>query len=178
MATKPTRHKRSSVPGKKPTISQLVSGELALNTADGKVFLLKDDNTVADITQSIFQNNSSITVTDENDSSQGIISVVVDGSEKINITNAAISLNENVVIENENSLTFRENVGGGLSGVSIKAPTNLDSSYSMTLPSEIGLAGSILAINSTGDLYFSSPDVFGGKSIFVSSENGDDANDG
>jgi hypothetical protein len=44
MSTK-IRHKRSAVAGKKPTISQLESGELAINTADGKVFLLRDDNT-------------------------------------------------------------------------------------------------------------------------------------
>ena len=38
------RHKRSAVAGKQPIVSQLQSGELAINTADGKVFLLRDDS--------------------------------------------------------------------------------------------------------------------------------------
>ena len=33
--------KRSSVPGKIPTTTQIESGELAINTYDGKIFLLK-----------------------------------------------------------------------------------------------------------------------------------------
>jgi hypothetical protein len=33
--------RRSSVPGKKPTITQIELGELSINTKDGKVFLLK-----------------------------------------------------------------------------------------------------------------------------------------
>jgi phage-related tail fiber protein len=37
--------KRSSVPGKKPSTEQLGLGELAINTADGKVFLKKNDGT-------------------------------------------------------------------------------------------------------------------------------------
>ena len=35
--------KRSSVPGKVPTIEQLALGELAINTNDGKLFIKKDD---------------------------------------------------------------------------------------------------------------------------------------
>jgi hypothetical protein len=172
------RHKRSAIPGKIPQASQLEPGELAINTADGKIFLKKDDNTVTDVTQGIFQNNTSVTVTDENDSSQGIVSIVVDGSEKVNITDASINLKDSVVIENENTLTFRENVGGGLEGVSIKAPNNLVSSYSLTLPTNLGPAGSLIGTDENGELYFSSADIYGGKNIFVSSENGDDANDG
>jgi hypothetical protein len=178
MSSTVIRHKRSSVSGKIPQSSQLESGELAINTADGKIFLLKDDNTIVDVTQGIFQNNTSVTVTDENDSSQGVVSIVVDGSEKVNITDASINLKDTVVIENENSLIFRENVGGGLEGVSIKAPNNLVSSYSLTLPPNLGPAGSLLAVDGSGELYFSNADIYGGKSIFVSSENGDDLNDG
>ena len=64
MATK-IKHKRSAVAGKSPLVSQLESGELAINTADGKVFLLRDDNTVQDITQRIFQGDSEVKVTDD-----------------------------------------------------------------------------------------------------------------
>ena len=38
--------KNSTTPGKKPTATDLVSGELALNSADGKVFMKKEDGTV------------------------------------------------------------------------------------------------------------------------------------
>ena len=64
------RHKRSAVAGKKPTIAQLQSGELALNTADGKVYLLRDDNTVQDITKRIFEGNSEIKIDDLADSTE------------------------------------------------------------------------------------------------------------
>ena len=45
MAT-PIRIKRSSVPGKKPTIEQLQVGELAVNFYDGKLFFKQDTNGV------------------------------------------------------------------------------------------------------------------------------------
>ena len=76
------RHKRSAVAGKQPLVSQLQSGELAINTADGKVFLLRDDNTVQDITQRIFDNDTQILVDDKGDSSQAQIKVDVNGFEK------------------------------------------------------------------------------------------------
>ena len=47
MATK-IKHKRSSVAGNVPSTVQLESGELAINTADGSVYLLRDDNTIQD----------------------------------------------------------------------------------------------------------------------------------
>lgn len=43
MAKPPIRIKRSAVSGAIPTTAQLALGELAINTADGKVFLKKDD---------------------------------------------------------------------------------------------------------------------------------------
>lgn len=44
------RHKRSDVPGSAPTAEDLFLGELALNTADGKLFTKKSDGTVVDLT--------------------------------------------------------------------------------------------------------------------------------
>lgn len=41
------QHKRSSTPGAVPVASALVDGELAVNTADGRVFLKKSDGSVA-----------------------------------------------------------------------------------------------------------------------------------
>lgn len=38
------QHRRTSVPGKIPTVSQLTDGEIAINTHDGKLFFKKDAN--------------------------------------------------------------------------------------------------------------------------------------
>jgi hypothetical protein len=42
------RHKRSATAGATPTAAALVPGELAINTADGKLFTEKDDSTVVE----------------------------------------------------------------------------------------------------------------------------------
>lgn len=42
-------HKRSSTAGATPSAGSLTVGELAINTADGKVFTKKDDATVVEI---------------------------------------------------------------------------------------------------------------------------------
>ena len=41
--------KRSSVPGKVPTVAQLDAGEIAINTADGRLFFERDDSTIQHI---------------------------------------------------------------------------------------------------------------------------------
>lgn len=42
MSTPIIRFKRSSVPGKKPSVSQLPLGELALNTSDGQIYIARE----------------------------------------------------------------------------------------------------------------------------------------
>ena len=42
MADPNIRIKRSAVPGKRPTVQQLPSGEIALNTHDGELFLRRE----------------------------------------------------------------------------------------------------------------------------------------
>lgn len=49
--------KRSAVPGKIPTAAQLAAGELAINTADGKLYFERDDATI----QTIVTTNALIT---------------------------------------------------------------------------------------------------------------------
>jgi len=44
------RFKRSATPGSVPAAASLVTGELAINTADGKLFTKKSDNTVVELT--------------------------------------------------------------------------------------------------------------------------------
>ena len=177
MATK-IKHKRSAVAGKSPLVSQLESGELAINTADGKVFLLRDDNTVQDITQRIFQGDSEVKVTDDADSTLSQIAMTVNGDEKMTVTNAGFNMKDNIDIENANSLTFRELTASGEDGVTLKAPNTLPGSYNLTLPLTSGVNGQLLSVDDNGQLSFTDSDVFGGNVIYVSSEKGDDTNDG
>jgi hypothetical protein len=177
MATK-IRHKRSAVAGKKPIVSQLESGELAINTADGKIFLLRDDNTVQDVTQRIFQNDTQVLVTDEADSSQATVSVQLNGTEQLSITEAGLNVKDNLDMENAKPVTFRELTASGEDGVSVKAPDTLPASYTLTLPLVNGTVGQVLATDGNGQLFFNDADIFGGNVIYVSEENGDDANDG
>jgi hypothetical protein len=177
MATK-IKHKRSSVPGKKPTIQQLESGEIAINTADGKAFLLKDDNTVQDLTKEIFENDTKITIDDASDSTQGIISAVVDGAEQIRVTESSTQLQNTVEIEDANEIRFKELTASGQNYVGIKAPDNLLNNYTLNLPPTQGTLGQLLSSSGTGFLDWVDADIFSGNSIYVSSEKGDDTNDG
>lgn len=44
MSNTAIQHKRTSVPGKVPTVGQLVDGEIAINTHDGRMYIRKDAN--------------------------------------------------------------------------------------------------------------------------------------
>jgi hypothetical protein len=141
------------------------------------VFLLRDDNTVQDITKRIFENNSQIVVNDPGDSA-GTISVIVDADEKIKFTPSVVQIKEATDIENANTLTFKELEVNGANGVSIKAPNLLDAGYALELPPSLGPIDGILRLGAAGALYFSSADIYGGSNIYVSAESGDDTNDG
>jgi len=177
MATK-IKHKRSSVAGKQPLISQLDSGELALNTADGKVYLLRDDNTVQDITKRVFEGDTSVQVDDLGTAETAQVSVTVNNDDKMIVTDSEININENTTIEDAKSLTFKELTAGGNDGVSVKAPDVLDNGYQLTLPPSSGTIGQLLKTDGTGELDFTDADIFGGNAIYVSAEQGDDVNDG
>ena len=177
MATR-IKHKRSSVAGKQPIVSQLESGELAINTADGKVYLLRDDNTVQDITKRVFEGNSEVRVDDLGDSAGAAVTVTINENDKATFTDNGINLKDNVDIEDAASLTFRELTASGDDGVSLKAPNTLDNGYTLTLPPSQGTIGQLLATDASGNLFFQDADIFGGNVVYVSAEQGDDDNDG
>lgn len=56
------KHKRSGTAGATPSSGSLVAGELAINTADGKVFIKKDDGTVVEVGASSSGGESPITI--------------------------------------------------------------------------------------------------------------------
>jgi len=166
------------VADKIPLVSQLESGELALNTADGKIYLLRDDNTVQDITKRIFQKDTQVLVTDDGDSSQATVSVQLNGTEQLSITEAGLNVKDNLDMEDAKPITFRELTASGEDGISIKAPDTLPQSYSLTLPLINGTIGQLLQTNGAGQLAFVDADLFGGNVVYVSEENGNDVNDG
>ena len=177
MATK-IRHKRSAVAGKQPIVSQLESGELAINTADGKVYLLRDDNSVQDITKRIFEGDTEVKVDDLGADNVATITATVNNTDKMILTNDGINVKDNVDLENASTLTFRELTASGDDGIGLKSPDTLDNGYTLTLPPSQGTNGQIIAIDGTGNLFFQDADIFGGNVIYVSEEQGDDANDG
>ena len=91
MATR-IRHKRSAVAGNVPSVGQLQSGELAINTADGKVYLLRDDNTIQDITKRIFEGNSQLKVDDLGAADQAQITATINNTDRFTITDTDCSL--------------------------------------------------------------------------------------
>lgn len=177
MASK-VRHLRSSVPGKIPTPEQLETGQFALNTADGKVFMKKSDGTVYDITKEIFQNNTKVSVNDAGDSTLAAITFDISGNEIARYTDQIVQFFEDLAIEDAKKLTLKELVGSGNDGVSLKAPDTLSGSYTLTLPPETGTQGQVLITNGSGQLSFRDSDIYGGNRIYVSEERGNDANDG
>lgn len=159
MATR-IKHKRSAIPGKKPTVDQLDSGEIAINTADGKAFILKDDNTVQDLTKEIFENDTSISIDDATPSSEGVISAVVDGDEQLRVTASSIQAQNTVEIENANEVRFKELNASGQNYVGLKAPDNLSGNYTLNLPPTQGTTGQLLSTNGAGFLDWIDADVF------------------
>ena len=86
---------------------------------------------------------------------------------------------DSIDIVNAGTLKFNEAAVNGPAYVGFKAPDELVSSYTLTLPDVKGIDGNILALNTLGDrLEFVSADLFGGGTINVSNEHGDDDNDG
>jgi len=177
MATR-IKHKRSAVAGKQPIVSQLESGELAINTADGKIFLLRDDNTVQDVTRRIFDNDTEVAIDDKGDSAAAEINIRVNGQDTAQYTAAGVNFYNSIDVEDANTLTFKELTASGDAGVGLKAPDTLDQGYRMTLPPSVGTIGQILKTDGNGNLEFTDPDIFGGNVVYVSQEQGDDDNDG
>ena len=74
MAAPIIRIKRSSVPGKKPTVEQLPLGELALNTVEGELFVRREREGAAGISTDIVSVGAGATVTN-------VLYVTEDGSD-------------------------------------------------------------------------------------------------
>ena len=173
MATK-IKHKRSSVSGNIPTAGQLEAGELALNTADGKIYLKKDDASVLDVTSTIFKGNTDVTVTDTG--SNGTVTTTADGQTVSTMTSAGATFSKDVYIDE--TIRLKEDVANGSNYVELKAPANIASNYTFTFPSVQAALGQTLVSDGQGGFTFEDVDTFGGNRVYVSADKGNDANDG
>lgn len=168
--------KRNSNSNVAPSAGALVQGEFALNTADGKVFLKKEDNSVLDITKTIFERDTSITTNDNGGVNPSTISARVDNSEKFNVNSVGTNFVQKVTMRDQKEIQFNDATNTNF--VTIKAPDNVEFSYDLKLPARQPIDRSILALDGNGNLEWGSPDSFGGNRVYVSDRKGDDANDG
>jgi hypothetical protein len=174
MASK-IKHLRSSVSGKNPTAGQLEEGQIALNTADGKVFMKKADSTIREITKQIHDEDTQVFI--DESGANGKIVFEADATNVAEVTAAAMNIKVPVVIEDNDSITIRESSINGTSGVVIKVPTSLANTYNFTLPPTPGTAGQILKTDGNGTLTFEDPSLTSNM-IMVDVTTGNDNNDG
>jgi hypothetical protein len=168
--------KRNNNAGVTPSAGSLVQGELAMNTADGKVFLKKEDDTVLDITKTTFERDTSITTNDDGGTTPSKIVNKVDNVTQFEVTEDGTEFVNDVRIKNQKGLIFND--AANTNTVTIKGPDNVDFSYEIKLPSFQPIDPSVLTLDGQGNLEWGSPDGFGGNRVYVSDRRGDDNNDG
>jgi len=126
--------KRSAVPGKVPSTAQLEAGEIAINTADGKLYFERDDSTIQTIvtTNAVVTGslniNGSITGSDVQIGGWGSVSaslasnnsltlqqVTSNGNTTTNsISVAGITNNGNLFLSGSNRLVYNNSVSSSL----------------------------------------------------------------
>ena len=168
--------KRNNNSGVTPSAGSLVQGELAMNTADGKVFLKKEDNTILDITKTTFERDTSVTANDDGGTTPSKIINKVDNVTQFEVTEDGTEFVNDVRIKDQKGLIFND--AANANTVTIKGPDNVDFSYEIKLPSFQPIDQSVLALDGQGNLEWSSPDSFGGNRVYVSDRKGSDDNDG
>jgi hypothetical protein len=168
-------HKRNNVQGQAPTAEQLDLGEIAINTADGKMFIKKSDGTIQDVSKEIFKGDTRVVVNDEGN---GVVTMLVDGVEKLRVDGTQVSISDDLEIDNQGSIKLKELGAFGNDSVNLKAPSELSDSYDIILPASDAKKGQILQNVGFGQTQWSDPGSLGGNRIYVSAEYGDDTNDG
>ena len=168
-------HKRNNVTGQEPQAAQLDLGEIAINTADGKMFIKQSDGTIKDITQQIEKGDTRVIV---NDQGNGVVTVDIDGTEKLRIDGNQVFLADDLELDDQGAVKFRELSQFGTNTVNVKAPSELSDSYDIILPDTDARKGQILQNLGFGQTKWSDPGSLGGNRIYVSAEYGDDNNDG
>ena len=73
------------------------------------------------------------------------------------LSDTAITTTQNLIIDNDKEVRFREATANGTNYVSLSAPATLASDLTLTLPSADGTSGQVLQTNGSGVLSFNSP---------------------
>ena len=185
MANPSIKIKRSSQPGKVPTVSQLPLGEFAINTWDGKVFLAKNAGVSTEIIEVGISTSTVLSgiITTTDLQVTNTISGISSGSTKINV----LSDNGNQwhtvpFLDNttgyqtlkSNGLTYNPYIGklysgigsfGTISGNIVSTAATITSLNNFILPTVDGTSGQVLQTDGAGNLTFA--DVSGGGSAPV-----------
>ena len=183
MASK-LKHIRSSVPGRVPTDAQLETGQIAINTADGKIFTKKDNGDIVALqavdpdfaSASIFQGDTSLTIVDNQDSTAATITATVDGTPRVVIDANGTDFNGPITVNSAETLFFNDADNNKYVGV--QAPDDVNFSYIIKLPPEDSIDPAVLSTDGAGNTSWGRPDAFGGNRVYVSDAYGDDENDG
>jgi hypothetical protein len=85
----------------------------------------------------------------------------------LTLSDTAITSTQNLIIDNDKEVRFREATANGTNYVSLSAPTTLASDLSLTLPSADGTSGQVLQTNGSGVLSFAGVSASAGQVIQV-----------
>lgn len=168
--------KRSGVNNKIPAIGDLEYGEIAINYADGKIFLKNINNNVIDTSKQIFDDTTSVIANTDIDPDLSSIQLNVNGTEKISVTAAGITFSGPLTLNGAETFTLFDNANNKY--IAIQAPDTIEQNYILKLPSEQPIDFSLLGNDGRGNTTWSKTDFFGGNRVFASDKYGDDLNDG
>jgi hypothetical protein len=85
----------------------------------------------------------------------------------LTLSDTAITSTQNLIIDNDKEVRFREATANGTNYVSLSAPSTLASDLSLTLPSADGTSGQVLQTNGSGVLSFAGVSASAGQVIQV-----------
>jgi hypothetical protein len=83
------------------------------------------------------------------------------------LSDTAITTTQNLIIDNDKEVRFREATANGTNYVSLSAPATLASDLTLTLPSADGTSGQVLQTNGSGVLSFAGVSASAGQVINV-----------
>jgi len=161
MAT-PFRIKRSAVPGKRPAVTDLQIGELALNTHDAELYTLRDRFSVSGIATEVVRVSSGTTVTN-------LVYVTKDGNDnntgrKIGDAKATIKA----------AVGIATTIAGAV--IKVSAGTYVEDNP-ISLPSQISIVGdslrevTVVPNNANQDLFYVSPGNYVAEMSFTGTLN-------
>jgi len=139
--------KRSSVAGKRPTTSDIATGELALNTTDQKIYS-SNGSVVFELgnAQALANTNSAI-------------------SDRLQVANAAATYQPLLLARGQ--LKFYDSDSSNY--IALRAASTVATDYVFTLPNADGTSGQVLQTDGAGNLSFAAAGAGGGASGFQDS---------